>query len=283
ENAFMETPAVKKPQGVWGSGSGGFMMMNDGALYALQGYAKSDGCFGHAFLTPEYDIEPTLAVGGSAYLAFDKNQGTFIGFQNANGTVVTNVMSYPGIVAYPNVIGYDLVWMGPQPYSSTPSYTYSLVKSREDGSWMLMEQMTTYMGYYGHYFTHQYTIPSNFGIHNGKVFVAQGGNGNAVIYYSAGNNVVNYYNPTNQTERNAVVTLPEGEEIVQLKHVYLPLPNAPINLFCVLARVGENWKLYVYEPEGSTPDLKQTPIAQYSGTGTPGHLIYRDPIFAMTH
>lgn len=283
ENAFMETPAVKKPQGVWGSGSGGFMMMNDGALYALQGYLYSDGCFGHAFLTPQYDMEPTLAVGGSAYLAFDKNQGTFIGFQNANGTVVTNVMSLPGVVAYPNVIGYDLVWMGPSPYSSTPNYTYLLVKNRTDGSWMLMEQMTAYMGYYGHYFTHQYIIPSDFGIHNGKVFVAQGGNGNAVIYYSTGNNVVNYYNPTNQTERNAVVTLPEGEEIVQLKHVYLPIPNAPINLFCVLARVGENWKLYVYEPEGSTPDLKPTPIAQYSGTGEPGHLIYRDPIFAMTH
>ncbi len=279
ETAFIEAPAVKKPQGVWGSGSGGFMMMNNGAIHALQGYLYSDGCFGYAFRTPQYRIAPTLAVGGSSYLAFDEIQGTFIGFQSANGTVITNTYA----AGLPNIAGYDLVWMGPQPYSSTPAYTYSIIKNRTDGSWMLVEQYTTYMSMVGHYFVNQYAIPSDADIHNGKVFTTQGGNGGAVIYYSIGDNVVHYYNPANQTERKNVLTLPAGEEIVQLKHVYFPIQTSPVNLFLVLARDGGNWKVYAYEPEGSTPDLVQTPIASYSGTGIPGHLIYRDPNLRMTH
>ena len=279
ETAFMETPAIKKPQGVWGSGSGGFMMMNNGSLHALQGYLYSDGCFGHAFQTSQYSIPPTLAVGGSSYLAFDENQGTFIGFQNANGTVITNTYA----AGLPNVTGYDLVWMGSQPYSSTPSYTYSIIKNRTDDSWMLIEQYTTYMSMVGHYFTNHYTIPSDFGICNGKVFAAQGGNGGAVIYYSTGDNLVHYYNPKNQTERTAVVTLPDGEQIVQLKHIYFAVPTSPINLFLVLARAGEKWKVYTYQLEGSTPDIIQTPVSTYSGQGLPGHLIYRDPNLRMTH
>ena len=277
ETAFMETPAVKKPQGVSGSESGGIIIMKNGSLHALQGYLYSDGCFGYAFQTPEYDIEPTLAVGGSSYLAFDKNQGTFIGFQNANGTVITNTYA----AGLSNVTGYDLVWMGPQPYSSTPSYTYSIIKSRTDNSWMLVEEYTTYMSMVGHYFINQYAIPADFGIHEGTVFAAQGGNGSAVIYYSTGDNVVHYYNPMNQTERKNVVTLPVGEEIVQIKPVYYQA--ASINLFLVLARVGDNWKVYTYELEGSTPDIVQTPVSTYSGTGIPGHLMYRDPNFRMTH
>ena len=187
----MEMPVVKKPQGVWGSGSGGFMMMNNGAIHALQGYLYSDGCFGYAFQTPDLKIAPTLAVGGSSYLAFDENEGTFIGFQNANGTVITNI--YNG-VSLPNVIGYDLIWMGSQAYSSTPSFTYAIVKDRERGVWMLVEEYTTYMSMVGHYFSNQYTIPVDFGIYDGKVFACQGGNGAAVIYYSTGDNVIHYYN-----------------------------------------------------------------------------------------
>ena len=274
ETAFMEMPAVKKPQGVWGSGSGGFMMMNDGSIHALQGYLYSDGCFGYAFQTPNYKIAPTLAVGGSSYLAFDENAGTFIGFQNANGTVITNI--YNG-VSLPNVTGCDLIWMGSQAYSSTPSFCYAIVKDRANGTWMLIEEYAAYMSMVGHYFSNQYTIPAEFGIYDGKVFACQGGNGAAVIYYSTGDNVIHYYNPTNQTEKRAVVTLPVGEKIIQLKHAYFPGTTAidPLNKFIVLAEKDGGWKLYEYELEGSTPDIKPAPAATYSGNGIPGHVIYR--------
>lgn len=279
DNAFMETPAVKKPQGVWGSGSGGFMMMNDDQMHAIQGYIYSDGCFGYAFQTSNLKIAPMLAVGGSSYLAFDEEEGTFIGFNNANGNVITNI--YAG-VSLPNVVGYDLIWMGSQANTSTPAYTYSLVKNRVDGKWMLVEEYTTYMSMVGHYFTNQYQIPSDFGIYNGKIFACQGGAGNAVIYYSTGDNVVNYYNPMNQTEKKSIITLPIGEKIVQLKHVYFAGTPA-ISMFLILAQDGDNWKLYTHEFEGNTPDIISNPLSVYEGTGIPGHVMYRSPAIRTTY
>ena len=73
-------------------------------------------------------------------------------------------------------------------------------------------------------------------LYDGKVFACQGGNGAAVIYYSTGDNVIHYYNPTNQTEKRAVVTLPVGEKVIQLKHAYFPGTTAidPLNKFIVL-------------------------------------------------
>ena len=284
ETAFREAPAVRKPQGLWATSGSGFMMMNDNSMHALASSTYSQGNFGAAFLTTGIKFSPYVAVAASGYQAFDENAGTFLGFTGSTGNIISHDYAAS---TYPNVTGYDLVWMGAQQaYNSTyAAYSYALVKSRADGSHMLVETWAQYMQNFGFYFTNNFNVPADFGIIDGKVFACMGGTGNTVIYYSTGDNVVHYYNPNNQSEKRSILSIPAGEEIVQLKHVYFDYPalGPPVDIFVVLAKVGNNWKVYAYEREGSTPDILESSVVTYSGTGVPYHIMHRDPLFRMTY
>lgn len=52
-----------------------------------------------------------------------------------------------------------------------------------------------------------------------------------VIYYSKGDNVVHYYNPSNQTEKKNMISIPADEEIVYIAHSSDPSTVTPVDVF----------------------------------------------------
>ena len=100
------------------------------------------------------------------------------------------------------------------------------------------------------------TIPASFDVVNGKVFAVQGYGVlstppaySGVIYYSKGDNVVHYYNPSNQTEKKNMISIPADEEIVYLAHSSDPSTVTPVDVFSILSNKGGNWVLRTYNRE----------------------------------
>jgi hypothetical protein len=271
EDAFLELPAVKKPQGVWGS-TNGFLLINDNAAHFIYNNGYTVGQFGYAYASDGYKYSETVAVGQSSYMLFDEISGSFLGYHTTRNYALTS-----------NFTNYDLIYIGAQPYQATESYhSYAIVKNRSNGAAYLID-FGTYFISYGQVAAYKDPdlIPADFDVANARVFTVKGGNGNSVIYYSKGDNTVHYYNFGNQTEKKSIITLPEGENIVYLEHAFDNYYG--FNIFIVLANKNGKWMLHTYNLEGAGPDILLPETGNYSGNGNASNLIYRDPNTRLTY
>lgn len=297
-DAFLEVPAIKKPQGVWANTSG-FMLMNNNAVHFEYISGGGGGEFGYAYPNEGIKLNSIVAVGSSSCLCYDDNAGEFVGYyvqkhfaiKNAIESASPLTLKPVGEVYFTNC---DLIYMGVQPYSSTSNGgTYAIVKDRATGVaslWIInVSIMQNYYAMYDNGYRGR-TIPESFDVVNGKVFAIQGYGVlstppaySGVIYYSKGDNVVHYYNPSNQTEKKNVVTIPADEEIVHLAHSSDPSTVTPVDEFSILSNKGGNWVLRVYHREGSTPDINPTVVKSYTGTGLAKNFIYRNSGTRITY
>ncbi len=302
DHAFMETPAVKKPQGVWGTG-GGFMMLNDGRLHVVAYNTSSEGQFGYAYPDEGLKLTGMGAAVVSNMMFFNENTGAIVGYHNSqNRFAYTRAYA---ATAQHHFTNQECLYMGTQHnYLTSAARGWALLKSKnagEAGKLRLVDVMVgsfnqvSEVAYYG-----SYEIPAEFaaGVGSGKVFCVRNGGGTvasaiqSILYYSAGDNKVHYYNQNNQTHKSDVVVIPADEQIVYIHHNYDWACNnhatylhadAP-NEFLVLSNKGGNWTLRIYPMEGQTQDVKTAngPKATYTGAGQATNLIFREPHTSRT-
>ncbi|MHC1780943.1 MAG: PKD-like family lipoprotein [Bacteroidales bacterium] len=291
DEAFLEKPAVKKPQGVWAN-TVGFMLMNDNAVSFVYNNGSNVGEFGYSYPVNGMKLNPNVAVMSGSHLVYDDNAGELAGYYVQTYYPVKNAV----IKASPLTLGpvgqayftnCDLIYMGTQNYQATSAgRTYVIVKNRSTNVHYLWQIGTSNIqyGYIYDYGAGGMVIPAGTGVVNGKVFALKGGAStalNTVIYYSSGDNKVHYYNPANQTERRDLITLPAGEEITHIEHCFDNYYK--VNTFTVLSNKGGNWTLRTYDFEGSTPDVLLPERNTYNGTGLAKNMIYRHANTSITY
>lgn len=291
DQAFLEKPAVKKPQGVWAT-TNGFMLMNNNAVSFVNNNGSNVGEFGYPYPVNDMKLNPTVAIMSSSALVFDDIAGELAGYYVTTYAPVKNavVKASPltlGPVGQAYFTNCDLVYMGTQMYQATSAgRTYVIVKNRSTNVHYLWQIGTSNIqyGYIYDYGAGGMVIPAGSGVVNGKIFALKGGAStalNTVIYYSTGDNKVHYYNPANQTERRDLITLPAGEEITYIEHCFDNYYK--INTFAVLSNKGGNWILRTYDFEGATPEVLLPEKSLYNGTGTAKNLIYRHANTSITY
>jgi len=291
DEAFLEKPAVKKPQGVWAN-TMGFMLMNNNSVCFVNNNGSNVGEFGYPYPVNDMKINQNATVISSSVMVYDDNAGELAGYYVQTYSPVKNavVKASPltlGPVGEAYFTNCDLIYMGTQVYYATAAGRgYVIVKNRSTNVaylWQIGIGNIQY-GYIYDYGAGGLVIPSDFGVINGKVFALKGGSSaalNTVIYYSSGDNKVSYYNPANQTETRDIITLPEGEEITYIEHSYDYYYK--INTFVVLSNKNGNWILRTYDLVGATPDIVLPEKAVYNGTGLAKNLIYRHANTSLTY
>ncbi len=291
DQAFLEKPAVKKPQGVWGH-TNGFMLMNNNSVSFINNNGSNAGEFGYPYPVNDMKLNPNATIMSSSVMVYDDNAGELAGYHAQTYTPVKNAV----IKASPLTLGpvgeayftnCDLIYMGTQNYYATAAgRSYVIVKDRSSSQvylWQIGVSNIQY-GYIYDYAAGGIAIPSSFGITTGKVFALKGGSNaalNTVIYYSNGDNKVHYYNPSNQTEKRDLIVLPADEEITFIQHAYDFYYQ--INTFVVLSNKGGSWILRTYDPVGSTPEISTPEKAKYTGSGEAKNLIYRHANTSLTY
>ncbi|MDR0766383.1 MAG: hypothetical protein LBF09_05565 [Odoribacteraceae bacterium] len=292
DSLFLEQPAVKRPAGIWGS-TGGFMLLNDNSPHFVYNNGYGIGKFGYAYPSDGYKLSRLVTVGYAGYLAFDENAGSFVGYYPQRNTPYTE--AYPGYL--PNCVNQELLWSAPRHmYETTSLNSYSITRDRDDNTIRVISSWPRYIQNGLFVFERDYLIPPTVRLAEGTAFTCHGGGsvssiiaGHEAIYYSTGDNRVHYYNLANQTERRDAVTIPDGESIAYIHHAYDYYWQ--VNHFIILANKGNQWKMYVHDMEGSTPDniiggtvdIVSTPTATYTGDGTAVNLIYRHPNTKLTY
>ncbi len=302
DNAFMETPAVKKPQGVWGT-RGGFMVLNDGKLHTVGGATYSDGRFGYAYPEEGLKLSGRGCAVASCLMLFDENAGQIVGYHNTQNRYAY-IDPYPQTVQH-HFTNQELLCAEMQyNYVGSTSHAFALLRSKNEGEVGKLRFVDVMAGsfntvqqvpYYG-----SYEVPaeaSNVG--NGKIFCMQNGTGSgggaSVLYYTTGDNSVHYYNYNNQTHKSDVVTIPADEQIAYIYHncdwainggspaIAAQYPDG-LNSFLVLSNKAGNWTLRVYDMLGATPDVDKDagPRETYTGTGEAASLFYRIPLTNAT-
>lgn len=268
EEAFMELPEVKSPMGVIVTSSG-FMLNNNNAIHLLS-TGSYMGSFGYAY-PGDYRIK-CLVNGTTGFLAHDEKNGLFLGYTTGSNTPATSA----------TYSDYELIFFAAQPMQMFISYySYAVLKHKTTGEARLVQLYSIYVGAANLiYYLAELPMPSTAGILNGSVF-ALSGFGQSVIYYSNGDNEVHYYNYSNQLEKKSMIGLAADEKVVYIKHLFDMASG--LNALLVLADKGGSWKLYVYDFEGSTPDVQLPARETYSGSGTPSTVIYRDASTYITY
>jgi hypothetical protein len=291
DDAFIEIPAVKKPQGVWAL-TNGFVLLNNNTVSFVNNNGSNVGQFGYPYPNDNIKINPNLAIASGSVLVFDDNAGEFAGYYVQKYAPLKDAV----IKASPLTLGpvgtayftnCDLIYMGTQVYYATAAgRSYVIVRDRNTKVsylWQIGINNIQY-GYIYDYGAGGLVIPSTFGVLTAKVFALKGGAStalNTIIYYSAGDNKVHYYNPSNQTEKKDIITLPVGEEIVCIEQSYDYYYK--INSFAVLSNLNGNWILRTYDMVGSTPDVALPEKATYNGTGIAKNFIYRHANTSLTY
>jgi hypothetical protein len=285
EDAFLEQPPVKKPGGVWGS-NGGFLFLNDNAIHLIYSITYSVGKFGYAYPNEGYHYAQQIAVASSSYLVFDENAGTFLGYTAGRNTPLVD--AYPAYLGH-NYTDQQLLWLGSRHmYDISSLKAYAITRDKNDNTLRVISTWPNYIQNNLFVFESELVLPPESGLGTATAYTCHGGGsvstivaGHEVLYYSAGDNRVHYYNLVNQVERLDAVTIPPDESIAYIQHVYDYYWQE--NHFVILANKGNGWKLYVHDMVGATHDINPTPSATYSGEGTAVNLIYRHPNIKLTY
>lgn len=296
DDLFMETPAVCRPQGVWGNTSG-YVLINDNKVHMLNGAGiTSFGTFGYAYPEDGVALSDKAATLGSALLGFNETTGELVGYTTNHRYAYQGV--YTGYELH-HFTNQDVLWLGSQHFALNSAIRhFAVLKDKTNGKTRLIDVMTGSIGYVMKMlYNGSYEVPDNFTIGSGKVLCCKGSavstaaTAPKVIYYSAGDNKVSYYNAANQTQALDVLTIPADEQIVyiQNKHdaacngqyaaatAYHHADKTEWNEFLVLSQKGSGWVLRTYNMVGTTHDIDAATVkATYTGSGTPHSLIVRD-------
>lgn len=273
EEAFIEVPEVKQPQDVF-AGMTGVYVLNGGKLHWIQNFYDNVGKFGYPVLNEGAISKNMLRHATNGALVFDESTASFMGAPFAASAL--NTLSDGTVEPSCNQMNCDLVFMSEQ----TAYYGFSvkglaLLKNRSTGT------------YYGAVLNMNWNkaqnpianfvkIPEDREVTKAAMWAQN--NNNEVVYFSAGDNRVGMYNLSNTNEDAEMLEYEIGEKVAAIKHIsYTSYATGDKSLSClsVLTNKGGNWKLYLYNFVGSTPDIVSPAYETHTGTGNGRFAFYR--------
>ena len=259
EDLFLEVPAVKKPQSVAAGATTPFLVLNDDKAHMITASTSRVGKFGYSYVG-DYHLDPKRFYSS---VQFDKTKGGFLTF-TTNYTIADYTHGYPS---------FDLIYKGNRAFFwGTTGLMNAIITNRETGENHLLSSVNT-DGVSLLTVGADFVLPNDFEVNNAKVY-ATGGYYTDVVYYSNGDNKVGYYNYINQTENRSVITLPDGERVVYLQHIY-DMMEGSLSFVMVLTNHNGGWTLRCYDTLGMGPEMATTPPATWSGEGNAKKVLFR--------
>jgi hypothetical protein len=271
-DAFFETPDVQQPRGLFAA-TGGTVLFNDGKLHAIWNGAYNVGKFGYQVDAPALDLSPHALRAGSGFLFYDRLSCSFKALTAYDPSALVDLMDimYPSLPSCNNMDS-DLVYMHEQESAGGLAYAYALMKNRTTGQYYILDMSPEYILYGMSPFSNIINVPAGSEVSTASVHAIH--HFNDALYYSRGDNTVGYFSISSGQDHPSLITLPAGEEVAYIRHVYHD--NSPFQCLAVLANRDNAWKLYLYHFVGYTPDVQLPAYQTFSGEGTARSLLYRD-------
>ncbi|MDR0543883.1 MAG: hypothetical protein LBG30_00830 [Odoribacteraceae bacterium] len=281
DDAFFEQPATRHPRALFQC-EGGTVVLNDASLHSIWYGSYNVGRFGYPVTLPTSlrgaDIAPqAIRVGGSAFIFFDNNTSSLVALTAFSSTLAT----LPDYGYYPSCtnMNVDLVYMREQELFGGAYCAYALVKNRTSGAYSVLRLDPIYVTYGMSPVNTTYAVPDGSPVTAASVYALH--QSNDALYYSAGDNKLSYYSIRNKIETPDIITLPDGEQIVRVHHVYND--NMDFECLAVLANKDNRWTLYCYNFKGSTSDVQLPAFQTFSGEGKAHSFLYRDVQVSYTN
>ncbi|MDR2414263.1 MAG: hypothetical protein LBD64_04675 [Odoribacteraceae bacterium] len=278
DDAFFERPAVQQPRALFLC-DGGTVLLNDANLHCLWYGAYNVGKLGYQVTTSGADVAPQTVRAGSGFILFDRATSSFV-YLGYLGTGLTTLTDYFGMLPPCTNLNVDLVYMREQESYGGLYAGYALVKDKSTGAYKIIELIPEYATYgmmspvYD-----EYAVAADREITTATVHALH--NVNSAIYYSTGDNRVGFYNIANGRETRDIITLPEGEKIAHVRHVYND--NMTFQCLAVLANKDNRWTLYCYNFKGATSDVELPAFQTFSGDGNARSFLFRDVNITATN
>ena len=303
DDLFMLTPEVRRPQGVWGTGTG-FVLLNNGLLHHLRGAMGSPALFGHNLPDEGFNLTSgRAAVVGSTLAFFNENTGSIVGYAPGTHRFAYTEVTQAVLAQLPgndqhHFTNQELLWLGNQHnFAASTPRGWALLKSNnpnEVGRVRLLDMMMgSWAGFSSLIYNGHTVVPDGFLVGEGTVFAAQNGhllpgNRGDLIYFSTGDNRVHIYNHVNQTQALNVITLPTDETVVDMQHYFslvnlLPTAILPENALFVLSNRPSGWVLRIFGMLGATANVDESNlIATFEGTGEATQVMIREVFTTRT-
>lgn len=274
KDEFYSLPDKCEPQCVFYPGSwwdGDVYLMNAGKLHSIYGMSYNVGKFSAAKVG-DYSLFPIIfPLNFSAdVLVFDTRSRTFYS-SSTSGTSLDEIedQEINGERIPLKNMPYSMVSMFTGKTSNIQQQSFVLMKSVSDGSHRIAQ--VPFNG--NSVFNNFNRVPDDALLLRSSVMTcASSGN---FVYFAIDNTVYYYMNAVDlETKEKLLVTLPSDETVMTMKYAYV----GETLVLGVLANTSTNWKLYLYPVESpGNPELKNEPIATYTGLGTGRYLMYREP------
>lgn len=276
---FYTAPAQRMPQDidVPSSIGGDLYLLNAGRMYSIYGMSSNIGKFGGAKVG-DLDIYPCMINNANAELVFDRKSHSFL-TGSSYGETFTPLDTPAPDASTPASLSnmpYDMVKMcAGQGGNYSEDYGFALMKGTADGKYYLAHLRYDYDGQYASYPIMTWLeVPAGSGLLDCDCMACPASG--EFAYYSIGNKLYTYTNASGISERDHLqLTLPEGEKITYMSN-FRSTYGSIYNYLAVLSSTATGWTLRVYEPEGiDIEEIKQEPVATYSGTGNGRYVMYR--------
>lgn len=279
EDEFYSAPENCRPQYVTYA-SPNVYLINDGKLHRIYTMSPNIGKFGAPY-SGFYDLSGDMIPYGSYgnYMVFDCTTRSFfeINYNSTSLLPIETVSADAYTLSLQNT-NYDLLCAG---CNENDLIGTVIIKDRTDNSCLLMQVQGIYdpeNWTYKTEWTAIQAIPSNSKVLSTTLMTQAVAP--SFFYFLYENSIYSYVlskdTPLEQRERERL-SFP-GETITYMTYISgFELPDeSTTEALAVLTSLGNNWKLRVYALKGeSTPDLNETPVLEYDGTGTARYLLYR--------
>lgn len=294
ETMFVETPLIKAPQEIYTSYVFAATLFNAGKVHQLSLVTSpSAGKFGYNKISnhklSKYKFRNWMM---GQFLLFDEASRSFVYTEMSKGSVLP--LRYDAendaVKVDPNNMDYDLVFMKERAQSPTRGAEgFGIMKHKDkDEYYAFMISRPGFMDPAWTAGTNPFSkfkkIEAGKQVGTGKVFA----NNliSSVVYFSTGNNVLNYFNMVNHEEKLNIFTCAADEKITFINHIYYKSYEDTENdqsSLAVLTNSPRGWKLYMLPFIGETADVQTTNYKTYSGTGHAAHVMFKPIEWEMAH
>jgi hypothetical protein len=270
DNAFFERPAVKQPRAFHVCESG-MVVMNDGKLHAAWTLADNLGLFGYQVGAGDVELSPFSMRLGYGFLFFDNRSSSFRVLSTFSQEL-GELWDYSPYPPFCNNMDADLVYMHEKEEGGGQYAACALMKDRSYGDFYILyiDPWTALSGYNA--IMDIFDVPATSELCDASLFAVH--HTDDVIYYSRGDNKVGYFTVYNGLDTPDIITLPAGERVACIRHVYDDAFGS--KCLAVLANGASGWKLYCYNFKGYTPDVQLPAFQSFSGEGEARSFLYRD-------
>ena len=264
-NMFYTEPEVEIPQCVrYGYLCNSYFYLSNRGLYWFSSTTPNTGKFGTTLSAIDgYELSPWSCTDANSWanIYFDKANERLLALSSGNLITFSNEGRNGATAVYPaNTMNCDLLYMG-----QTATNGYAVIHDKTNNLNRVLElDCNSYLSneYYNP-ITHNSTAVLDEDFNNATLFALN--YDLPYFYYSDGESIHIYDNMSQQHYKN-VVSVPSGESITFMQHIYWKTsPNTEVSdefdYFVVATNHGDEYTIYFYNLEANRPtSLAMDPI-----------------------